>query len=663
MERITFSKKKACLSFPFCGHSAQLQWSSENEDGILIISLPYDAAYGMGEKYNFLNQKGHQVVNCIEEQFCHQEDKTYCSAPFFLTNTGFGLYIETDCKTIFDFGEQIVISMPTDAAVILFSGTPETIISEYMSLFGPAKLPPKWVLGPWISANHWDTQEKVEEQIAKLNRYHFPTTVLVLEAWSDESTFYIFNGAKYTPVSGSEAFNYFDFDFSDSPWPDPRSMIENLHNSGIHLILWQIPVYKKQNPDEPVNTQNENDRAFAVENRLCVHTDKGLPYEIPKGHWFSGSMIPDFTNSETRRIWFSKRQYLLDIGVDGFKTDGGEFIYRTDLHFKDGSTGTQMKNRYSQSYTSAYTEFIGEDHVLFSRAGYAGQHTTPILWAGDQQSENNELKSVLRAGLSAAMTGIPFWGFDIAGFSGSLPTLDLYRRATQLACFCPVMQWHSEPDGGQFRDLMPTGSDNNNERSPWNLAEVYGAPDFVNEMRFWHNLRMNLLPYLYNTALDCVKQYRPMIRPLAYAFPNEQAALGIEDEFLLGESLLVAPILEENAQCRFVYLPDGIWYNLFTGEKILGGRTVESVCTLHLLPVYLRAGYGIALNLDDSQKLGSSVGNGVDSYHHLIFFLAGDTGSFHFHDNLGNDFTLTWDTTGWKKSGCSICPFTVRIIH
>ncbi|WP_277668635.1 TIM-barrel domain-containing protein [Caproiciproducens galactitolivorans] len=663
MERITFSKKKACLSFPFCGHSAQLQWSSENEDGILIISLPYDAAYGMGEKYNFLNQKGHHVVNCIEEQFCHQEDKTYCSAPFFLTNTGFGLYIETDCKTIFDFGEQIVISMPTDAAVILFSGTPETIISEYMSLFGPAKLPPKWVLGPWISANHWDTQEKVEEQIAKLNRYHFPTTVLVLEAWSDESTFYIFNGAKYTPVSGSEAFNYFDFDFSDSPWPDPRSMIENLHNSGIHLILWQIPVYKKQNPDEPVNTQSENDRAFAVENRLCVHTDKGLPYEIPKGHWFSGSMIPDFTNSETRRIWFSKRQYLLDIGVDGFKTDGGEFIYRTDLHFKDGSTGTQMKNRYSQSYTSAYTEFIGEDHVLFSRAGYAGQHTTPILWAGDQQSENNELKSVLRAGLSAAMTGIPFWGFDIAGFSGPLPTLDLYRRATQLACFCPVMQWHSEPDGGQFRDLMPTGSDNNNERSPWNLAEVYGAPDFVNEMRFWHNLRMNLLPYLYNTALDCVKQYRPMIRPLAYAFPNEQAALGIEDEFLLGESLLVAPILEENAQCRFVYLPDGIWYNLFTGEKILGGRTVESVCTLHLLPVYLRAGYGIALNLDDSQKLGSSVGNGVDSYHHLIFFLAGDTGSFHFHDNLGNDFTLTWDTTGWKKSGCSICPFTVRIIH
>lgn len=663
MERITFSEEKTFLTFPFCGHSAQLQWSVGNEVGILIVSLPYDAAYGMGEKYNFLNQKGHHVVNCVEEQFCHQEDKTYCSAPFFLTNTGFGLYIETNCKTIFDFGEKIVISMPIDATIVLFTGTPETIISEYMSLFGSAKLPPKWAFGPWISANHWDTQEKAEEQIAKLNRYHFPTTVLVLEAWSDESTFYIFNGAKYTPVSGSKAFNYFDFDFSNSPWPDPRSMIENLHNSGIHLVLWQIPVYKKQGLDEPVNTQNENDRAFAVEDRLCVQTDRGLPYEIPKGRWFSGSMIPDFTNSETRRIWFSKRQYLLDIGVDGFKTDGGEFIYRTDLNFKDGSTGVQMKNRYSQSYTSAYTEFLGEDRVLFSRAGYAGQHTTPILWAGDQRSENNELKSVLRAGLSAAMTGIPFWGFDIAGFSGPLPTLDLYRRATQLACFCPVMQWHSEPDGGQFRDLMPTASGNNNERSPWNLAVVYRSPDFVNEMRFWYNLRMNLLPYLYSTALDCVQRNNPMIRPLAYAFPNEQAALGIEDEFLLGESLLVAPILEENAQCRFVYLPNGVWYNLFTDEKDSGGQTVESVCAPHLLPVYLRAGHGIALNLNDSQKLGSSVGNGVDSYHHLNFFLAGDTGSFQFHDNLGNDFTLTWNASGWKKSGCSICPFTVRMIN
>src|SRR5699024_4143290 len=149
-----------------------------------------------------------------------------------------------------------------------------------------------------------------------------------------------------------------------------------------------------------------------------------------------------------------------ELGVDGFKTDGGEFIYRDDVRFADGSSGRAGKNRYAQQYTAAYTRHLAPEQALFSRAGYAGQHTTPIHWAGDQQSQYSELASALRAGLSAALTGIPFWSFDIGGFAGPLPSLDLYRRATQLACFVPVMQWHSEPDGGQFRELMPGGEGN-----------------------------------------------------------------------------------------------------------------------------------------------------------------------------------------------------------
>lgn len=106
------------------------------------------------------------------------------------------------------------------------------------------------------------------------------------------------------------------------------------------------------------------------------------------------------------------------------------------------------------------------------------------------------------------MTGIPFWSFDIAGFAGPLPSPDLYRRATQLACFVPVMQWHSEPDGGQFKELMP-GMDGNNERSPWNIAKAWNCPAFIDEMRFWHRLRINLLPYLYSTALQCCRSTGP----------------------------------------------------------------------------------------------------------------------------------------------------------
>ena len=190
-----------------------------------------------------------------------------------------------------------------------------------------------------------------------------------------------------------------------------------------------------------------------------------------------------------------------------------------DARFSDGSTGREGKNRYARDYTAAYARFIGPERALFSRAGFAGQHRTPMLWAGDQQSVNSELASALRAGLSAALSGIAFWGFDIAGFAGPLPSPELYLRATQLACFCPVMQWHSEPDGGQFRELMP-GAEGNNERSPWNMERAFGLPGFAQEVLYWHRLREALLPYLLETARDCAAQGRPMLRPLVYYWPR-----------------------------------------------------------------------------------------------------------------------------------------------
>ena len=182
-----------------------------------------------------------------------------------------------------------------------------------------------------------------EQQIENLKKHDFPASILVLEAWSDEATFYIWNEAKYQPKPDGAALQYDDFDFSGSPWPDPKDMVDALHKAGLHLVLWQIPVYKKQGANEILNVQNTLDREDAVRRGLCVHLADGTPYTIPDGHWFSGSMIPDYTNPETVQTWFAKRQYLLDMGVDGFKTDGGEFIYRPDVRFMDGSDGKSGK--------------------------------------------------------------------------------------------------------------------------------------------------------------------------------------------------------------------------------------------------------------------------------------------------------------------------------
>ena len=580
MKRISYTTKE--LSFG----NAELYRNGDH----LTVHVPYNGAYGMGEKYDSLNQKGKTVNNQVREKFCFQGDKTYCTTPFFWTDTGFGLYVDTCEVTTFDFGEKsIEITLPETADVVLFSGTPEEIVREYMSLFGPAVLPPEWTMGIWISANRWNTQKDVDELLAKLKKYDFPASIVVLEAWSDEATFYIWNGAKYEPVPDGQALKYEDFDFSDTPWPDPAKMVQDIHDAGLKLLLWQVPVYKKQGDDEVQNAQNDLDREDAAARKLCVTMPDGAPYTIPKGNWFPDSMVPDFTNPATVKSWFAKRQYLLDIGVDGFKTDGGEFIHRSDAQFHNGTTGKEGVNRYSRDYTESYRNFVGSNGVIFSRAGFSGQHTVPCHWGGDQQSQNSELASVLKAGLSAAASGMIFWGFDLAGFAGPLPTLDLYRRATQMACFCPIMQWHSEPDGGQFRELMP-GAEGNNERSPWNMEESYAAPGFMAEMRYWHKLHEQLRPYLWKTAQDCVRNSKPFMRPLIYERPNDINAVNCQDEYLLGDDLLVAPLLEENATSREVYLPDGVWFDFFDGTEYSGNQTITAGKD-GKLPVFTRNGF------------------------------------------------------------------------
>lgn len=556
----------------------------------LLVRLCYHGAYGMGEKFDSLNQKGNTVVNQVREKFCFQGDKTYCPAPFFWTDTGFGLYVDTCETTVFAFQDDLIeVELPETADVVLFSGTPETIIRDYMSLSGPAVLPPEWALGIWVSANRWNKQSDVEALLEKLQKYDFPASVVVLEAWSDEATFYIWNEAKYTSVPDGQPLRYDDFDFSDSPWPDPAGMIQQVHDAGLKLLLWQAPIYKKQGAEERLNTQNELDREDVADRKLCVTMPDGSPYTIPEGNWFPGSMIPDFTNPETVKSWFGKRQYLLDLGVDGFKTDGGEFVHSEQAQFYDGSTGKEGVNRYARDYTERYRDFVGSSRVIFSRAGFSGQHTVPCHWGGDQQSQNCELASVLKAGLSAAATGMIFWGFDLAGFAGPLPSLDLYRRATQMACFCPIMQWHSEPDGGQFRELMP-GAQGNNERSPWNMAESYAAPGFMDEIRYWHKLHEKLRPYLWETAQKCVRESKPMMRPLVYEWPADKMAIHCQDEYLLGDDLLVAPLLEENAVSRRVYLPEGTWFDFFDGKAHQGGQTITAGGN-GKLPVFTRNGF------------------------------------------------------------------------
>lgn len=553
------------------------------DSGLVRINIcaPCKRIYGLGEKFDSVNHKGKKVTNVVSETFCNQGEATYCSIPFFMTDADFGVLLDTKTVSSFDFTNSnlIVAECTLGTKVVLFFDTKEGIVRSLNQYIGlPSKCPASFSFGPWISANHWNCDADVDRVINELDEYGFPASVMVLEAWSDEATFYIFNGAKYIPKENGEAFSYEDFDFSESSyWSNPKEMIEKLHSHGISVVLWQIPVYKKME-DGVFSEQNELDKEDAVNSRLCVFDTNDNPYAIPEGNWFGGSLIPDFTNPLTVKKWFDKRRYLLDIGVDGFKTDGGEFIYRDDLKFFNNDTGLEQKNAYSQTYIDSYKKFVGENRVLFSRAGYIGAGKTPFIWAGDHQSTNDELKHAFTAAMSSSDSGILYWSFDIGGFAGPLPTKDVYLRSTMFSCFCPVMQWHSEPDGGQFKDVLP-GGEGNNERSPWNIAG--GDSEYLNTIRYFHNLRMNLLPYICEEAKKSADTGIPMMRPLHW-YINEN----IDDEYYFGESLLVAPLLNENEVIRRVYLPEGKWKGFFSNKLYEGNKYVSSED--ELFPVFVK---------------------------------------------------------------------------
>lgn len=636
----------------------------------LRLRIRGKAVYGLGEKFDTVDQAGKSPLNYVVEQFSNQQDKTYLPIPFFFTEAGVSFLQKTTYPSSFAFSAPdaegwITLELFTVCAQAgtlfecsIHTGTPAALLRAYAEDTGEAILPPKWAFGPWMSSNGWNTQKEALEQLAKMHETAIPATVMVLEAWSDEETFYIWNDAEYTPRADGGAVHYEDFTFrTEGKWPDPRAFCRTLADENVKLILWQIPVIKYE--AAPHGLQLDLDWEYAKKYGLCLKNADGTPYQITE-MWFGNSLIPDFTNPETKRWWLDCRRYLVEeLGVAGFKTDGGEFLFDPDARFSDGRSVAEAHNAFPNLYESVYHELT---NVTFSRAGYTGAQKYPIHWAGDQLSTFAELKGQLTAGLSAGLSGVPFWGFDIGGFAGDFPSTELYLRSAALAAFAPVMQFHSEPRGGQY-DMVQRNYWNN-DRSPWNMALANRDESIVPIYRLFANLRMNLLPYLWQEAQHCSRTLRPMMAHLVYDYPQDANVLHLEDEYLLGRSLLAAPVIEEGAAEREVYLPDGLWHTLWTGKAQPGGQSVRVSCPLTEMPVFVRDGTALPLNLNDALIMGTTepsgaVSNRTDGYENLCFLLFGAYGESRFRDELGNDLTLRWQNGEIQTEGTLTCPVTV----
>lgn len=595
---------------------APIEWKIDpngqvSEFKINWYSPAHEKFYGFGERYNAMEQRG-RVIDCfVYNQYRDQGTITYMPIPFYMTNKGYGCFVDVNTYTKFDVASELkdkltvtIEQVPEvqESNVHIYFGDYKEQVKSYINDTGQPTMLPAWALGPWMSSNNWDRQSIVEKEVKTTNKYNIPATVLVIEQWTDETTYYMFNDAEYDLKDPGEIHSYEDMTFPEwGRWPDPKGMVNYLHENNLKLMLWQIPIQKYLNKQRhPLKDQDEK---YMIDKGYVVKNEDGTPYRIPE-NWFTNSLLMDFSNEEGRKWWFEKRQYLIDIGVDGFKTDGGEFVFGKNLQFSNGQSGSEMRNKYPNDYVSAYYDFAQQnDGITFSRAGYTGAQNFPAHWAGDERSTFGAFKRSLIAGLNAGLAGIVFWGWDLSGFNGDIPTAELFMRSSAMAAFCPIMQYHAESKAEFSQD-----------RTPWNIAERTKQPEVIDVYRFYANLRMNFMPYIYQEAKKASETGIPLMRALMIDYPTDERVQGLYDQYLFGDSLLVAPVIEEGAVSRKVYLPDGEWFNIWSNEKISGPSVTNVDADVDEIPVFVKANDAILLNVDESKQFGSSVGNDTDVY-------------------------------------------------
>lgn len=574
------------------------------DDGVAIhrvrFALPLavgEHVAGFGERFDALDHRGASLDSIVFEQYKNQgaERKTYLPMPFahVVGGRGWGFHVRTSRRVWFDVGEsapdRILVEAETgvDGSIDVahYEGTPTEVLDAFLAEVGRPKELPDWVFRLWGSGNEWNTQAEVMRQ-AELHREHgIPLGSLVIEAWSDESTFTTWRDARYSVREDGAPPRLADFEFpSDGAWPDPKGMIDELHERGTKLHLWQIPLIKmRPHPRGQVAA----DAQAAIRDSVLVQEvapDGSLRPYRNRGWWFPLGLMPDLSDDRAAAWWTERRRYLVEeLGVDGFKTDGGEHAWGSDVRYLSGMHGDEGNSLFPVHYARAYGELLesaGKAPVTFSRAGFTGSQAHGAFWAGDENSTWDAFRWSLFAGLSASASGILYWGWDIAGFSGEIPSAELYLRSTAAAAFVPIMQYHSE-----FNHHRTPSRD----RTPWNIAERHGDDRVIPVFRRMVQVRERLVPYLAESAREAIVQGAPLMRPLFFDHPDDQRLWAHPLQWMLGPDLLVSPVTEAGATRWHTTLPEGDWVDVWTGESVSGGQVIERDTPIDIIPVYSRA--------------------------------------------------------------------------
>jgi len=480
---------------------------------------PDEKIFGCGESFTRLNKRGQRINAFTRDAMGAQGPYLYKPIPFFMSSSGYGMFVHTSAPVTFDFGlsydqHSVIYSADDQLDLFIFLGEPKDILSEYTALTGRSPVPPLWSFGFWMSRITYKSEDEVRDVAAKLRQYKIPADVIHLDTGWFETDW---------------RSNY---QFSTSRFRDPAKMISDLKAQGFHISLWQYTYFTPKN-----ELYNE-----IVKNNYAVKNDGGgMPFE---------DAVLDMSNPAAVKWYQDKLAGLLKLGVGAVKADFGEGAPLTG-QYASGKTGLYEHNLYPLRYNKAVadvTKQITGDSIIWARSAWAGSQRYPLHWGGDAENTNSAMAAELRGGLSFGLSGFTYWSHDVGGFVDRAPR-DLYRRWMAFGVLTSHVRAHGAPP-----------------REPWEYDEA-----LTDDFRRAINLRYSLMPYIYAQAKDSSSKGFPMLRTLFFEFPKDPTSWLIEDEYMFGPDLLVAPLIEE-IDHRRIYVPPGTWTDYQSGKTFEGER-------------------------------------------------------------------------------------------
>lgn len=561
-EKITSSGKKdlAYMKTDWRG----LAYDKGPEDAYMREQLSLSVGeliYGLGERFSAFVKNG-QSIDIWNEDGGTSTQQAYKNIPFYVSNKGYGVFVNHPEKVSFEVATENVakveFSVPGESLdyYIINGPTMKEVLVRYTDITGKPSLPAPWTFGLWLSTSfttNYD-EETVNRFVDGMLERGIPLSVFHFDCfWMKD-------------------FSWCDFTWDSRVFPDPVGMIKRLKAKGLKICVW-INSYVGQ--ESSIFKEG-------VEGGYFIKRPNGDVWQWDM--WQPGLAIVDFTNPKACEWYAGKLEALLDMGVDCFKTDFGERI-PTDVVYYDGSDPQKMHNYYTYLYNKTVYEVLkkkkGEkEAVLFARSATAGGQKFPVHWGGDCWSDYESMEQSLRGGLSLTSSGFGYWSHDIGGFECT-STPDVYKRW----CAFGLLSSHSRLHGST------------SYRVPWLYDE-----ESVEVVRYFTKLKARLMPYLYRNAIETSRTGIPMMRSMALEFTEDKNCAYLVNQYMLGDSLLVAPIFNEDSMAEY-YLPEGKWTSLLTGEEKAGGRWYREKHGYLSIPLYVKAGSIIALGGRDDNAV------------------------------------------------------------